>query len=143
LQVGRDPSELLTYQPLRYEVEFAGRLTVVGVEDPELYGADVARFEEWRAAGRRLLRERLDDPERRELVLAQRRLLEGIRRNAEARGRSAAIRLLRRMEAAGARRAALLIGGAHADGATAELLAHGVSVVVFEAASYRVPEERR
>src|ERR1043165_7641585 len=45
LETGDDLNHWSVYQPIRYAVEFGNRLTVLGLEDPELYDDDVATLD--------------------------------------------------------------------------------------------------
>lgn len=132
-----DPLHGLTvYQPIRYEEEFRGVMTVLGMEDTKLYQADVERLEKIielrRVAGRA-------DAPREERTEALRAMLEHMRAisaQVEQRGQAAACNLVEHMLVEGIDRAMLMLGGAHVPGALQTLLAEGVNVRVFECLSY-------
>ena len=133
----RDNLDRLTvYQPIRYAVEFEGRLTVLGVEDRELYEADVACLERINDVRPMLARSDTSPEERRELLIESRRLMGAIRERAAERGRRAAGNLLALMESRRVDRAILLIGGAHVPSASRELSRRGVPHLVFECRHY-------
>jgi hypothetical protein len=137
----RDSLDALTvFQPIRYEMEFADALEVLGVEDPELYGADVERLKRILEIRRALARNDVSVAAPEALAANERELRQEIRAGADERGRRAAANLLEAMEEAGSDRGILLLGGAHARGAAEELGKLGVRILVFECAAYR---ERR
>lgn len=134
---GDDVNALTVYQPLRYAVEFAERLVVKGVEDPELYAADVAALEEIIELRGILTRNDTEREHVAELVKKERQLVRLVRSHADARGRYAAENLLK--AAAGQERAMLMLGGAHAPGIVSALREQGARVILFECRAYSTP----
>jgi hypothetical protein len=134
---GDDLNRWSVFQPLRYEVEFAERLTVLGVEDPALYQQDldtlaqiekvhhVARFSE--SGG----------PSPKALAAEEARLLQKIRSNVVARGEAAARNLLAAMQERGVEKAILMLGASHIPAASAELSRASIHHWVFEAPTFR------
>lgn len=129
--------DLTVYQPIRYEEEFRNVLTVLGMEDPELYNADAERLE--RIIEIRALAGRADIPTdaRSKATSEMRAHMKAISANIHKRGRAAAGNLVAHMLAKGIDRAILLLGGAHAAAALEAFRKAGVSVRVFECESYR------
>jgi hypothetical protein len=134
---GDDVNGWSVFQPLRYEVELQGRLTVLGVEDPDLYQQDLdtlAQIEKTlRVASDReksgLSAKALSDEET--------RLRRKITANVGARGAAAARNLVAAMRERGVDKAILMLGASHVPGASAELQAAGVRHWVFEAPGFR------
>jgi hypothetical protein len=127
---------LSVYQPIRYEEELEGRLIVLGVEDPGLYGADVARLNRILELQSVAARADTAGVTRQAAVKEVVRLIRTISASARLRGRIAACNLVHLMETQRVERAVLLIGGAHAAGAMAALEEHGVETWVFTCRSY-------
>ena len=129
--------DLTVYQPIRYEEEFRNVLTVLGMEDPELYKTDAEHLE--RILDLRLVAGRADIPEdaRSAAVRDMGVHMEEISRNVRKRGHAAACNLVEHMLAEGIDRAMLMLGGAHAAGALAAFQEAGVSVRIFECESYQ------
>lgn len=124
-----NPDHYNVFQPIRYEMSFAGRLTVLGVEDPELYEQDTERLEEIRALRRNLVF--LTAVERSQARARMLELVEGIEANVDARGIAAAKNLLELKRAGGHGRSILFIGAAHVPAAMHTLEAQEVQVLVF------------
>ncbi|HYC76735.1 MAG TPA: hypothetical protein VEI02_03805 [Planctomycetota bacterium] len=143
LETGDDLDRWSIYQPIRYEMELAGRAVVVGVEDPELYDADVAALERLLDLARASrLDEGTDGGARDAGRLAERaRIRRAMRLRIAPRGRAVARNLLLAMEAYDARRAVLLVGAAHVPAASAELAARGVPHRVFTTRSFAKRED--
>lgn len=136
LSVGDDLHGLTVYQPIRYEEEFAGRLTVLGMEDPVLYAADKKRLEDIIELRRIASRRDLEERDRAEAVRTMLANMRAISAGVDERGRAAACNLIETMLVEGHDRAVLMLGGAHAKGAVALLEDSGARVWLFECKSY-------
>ncbi|MCA9321590.1 MAG: hypothetical protein KDB53_12685, partial [Planctomycetes bacterium] len=135
-----DLDEYGVFQPLRFAMLHEGRLTVVGIEDPELYAADHDAWEEF-IEGTRKGKRNDRPPEERALwleraALASRRL----DRNVLPRGRAAGRNLVALMRERGSQRAVLMIGGAHVPGVVDALREADIAFDVFESAGYAGPQ---
>ena len=134
---GDDPNRWSVYQPLRYQREFAGRLEVLGVEDPELYQADLAALDRLDDVVR--LRRRTDwtsGPTDDELRRNEAQILVSIRLNVQKRGAAAARNLVRLMDERHAPRAILMLGAAHVPSASRTLSELNVRHHVFTAPGF-------
>jgi len=127
---------LTVYQPIRYEEEFRGVLTVLGMEDPDLYQEDADRLEDIISLRRIASRADIDADARRDAIRAMLANMKAISSQVDARGRAAACNLIETMLIDGHRRAILMLGGAHARGALEQLMDAGVTVHLFECRSY-------
>jgi hypothetical protein len=137
LAEGDDLDRRSIYQPIRYEVEFAGRLTVFGVEDPTLYDRDVAALEELTAVARAKRRhDTTKGPTDAQLDARFAEIRRGMRLRIDERGRASALNLLAETAARGERRAILLTGAAHVPAAVAALRDAGATIHVFTAAAF-------
>jgi hypothetical protein len=134
---GDDLNRWSVYQPLRYEVEFQGRLEVVGVEDPALYQQDLDTLERIEKVLQALRFDDAGGPDRPALEAEQARLLRLIRANVDARGRLAAANLLDLMRQSGREKAILMLGASHIPAASAQLRDASVRHHVFEAPTFR------
>jgi hypothetical protein len=125
---------LTVYQPIRFEVEFSGRLKVLGVEDEQLYQADRMRLSRLRELSRQLKQssKAFGASQQKELndLVAQ------IHANADMRGQQAAENLLKLMKKEGVSSSTLLLGGGHAAGAIAFLQSQSVRVWTLIPHSY-------
>jgi hypothetical protein len=137
LEEGDDLDRLSIYQPIRFEVEFDGRLSVVGVEDPKLYDADVAALERLQdLATLKRRHDTADGPDDDAILEEWARLRVAMRARIAPRGRAAARALIEEMDARGAERAILVLGAAHVPAAAEELATLGVDAFVFTAPSF-------
>lgn len=128
---------LSVFQPIRYEEELGDRISVLGMEDPDLYHADRERLLKIQDFRRIAGREDAPDQDREKARREMASLLRKISGNRHARGRAAARNLLKHMDRFKIARAALLIGGAHADAAREALEEQGVQAMVFQCRSYQ------
>lgn len=143
LETGDDLNRRSIYQPIRYEVEFAGRLAVVGVEDPEMYDADVSALDVLTELSRlRRRHDTTDGPSDAEIERRWNDVRRAMRARTAPRGREAAKNLLAAMRDRGVRRAILLIGAAHVPAVAEGLRAEGVPHYVFTARSFARRAER-
>jgi hypothetical protein len=124
------------FQPLRYEVEFEGRLQVLGVEDPALYGQDLDTLDQIEKTRRAASFHDAGGPSPQALAREEVRLLGKIRANVAARGAAAGVNLLAAMKERGATKAILMLGAAHVPAASAALKAAGVGHWIFETPSF-------
>jgi hypothetical protein len=125
------------YQPIRYAVELEGELVVTGVEDAELYDADVAALDRLFVIARAA--RDVDGAPRAALDAAAKerfRIRGEMMSRIDPRGVAAARNLVAAMEERGERRAILLIGAAHVPSASRELAALDVPHHVFTAPSF-------
>jgi hypothetical protein len=134
---GDDLNRWSVFQPLRYEIEFAGRLTVIGVEDPALYQQDLDTLAQLEKVARVAKEGGSAGPGPKALAAEEARLLRNIRANVVARGEAAARNLLAVMQERGVDRAILMVGGSHIPAASAELSRASVHHWVFEAPTFR------
>ncbi len=134
---GDDPNRWSIYQPLRYQRDFAGRLDVLGVEDPDLYRADLAALDRLDEVVR--LRRRTDwttGPTDDELRRNEAQILVAIRLNVQKRGAAAAQNLVQLMDERHAPRAILMLGAAHVPSASRALSELKVRHHVFTAPGF-------
>ncbi len=126
------------FQPLRFQLMYP-RLEVWGVEDPELHGADRASWETYVTETARARRND-QSPESRKSHLARAagaaRDLDG---NVRARGRAAALNLLKILDHLGRRRGILILGGAHIPAALEVFRRRGVGYDVYRSRHYDEP----
>jgi hypothetical protein len=134
---GDDLNRWSVFQPLRYEIEFQGRLQVIGVEDPALYQADLETLSKIEKVVQARRFSEAGGPSQSELAREQARLLALIRANVAERGRLAARNLLAIMKERSSRKAILMLGASHIPAASAELAAENVRHYVFEAPSFQ------
>ncbi len=142
---GDDPNRWSVYQPLRYQHDFGPKLLVVGVEDPDLYDADVSSVEKLTETAR--LQRRPDwtsGPTDADLKRREVELLGNIRKNVARRGAAAARNLAALLVERKERRAILMLGAAHVPAASLTLADLGIRHHVFTAASFerRAPQRR-
>jgi hypothetical protein len=132
---GDDLNRWSVYQPLRYAVEFRGRLEVLGVEDPVLYQEDLDTLTQIE----KTMEVRRNVGERRAAAFAaeEARLLRKIRDNVNARGSAAAKNLLDVMQQRGTQKAILMLGASHVPAAAATLADAGIRHHVFEAPTFK------
>jgi len=126
---------LTIYQPIRLEEELGSRITVFGIEDPDLYSADREALQQIREYRRKRPRSSPSDVAL--LREAELLLVRGIMDNARPRGEKAAKNLLKLMAERGENRAIMLIGGGHVPAVRSALAREGAAVWVLEPASYR------
>jgi hypothetical protein len=138
---GDDLNRWSVYQPLRYEAEFAGRLAVVGVEDPGLYQEDLDTLESIEKLRNVRRFGGSGAPSAKALDAEERRLLQKIRANVAARGAAAARNLLAIMKERGVEKAILMLGASHVPAASAELFRVSVAQYVFEAPTFQRKSE--
>ena len=137
LEEGDELDRLSIFQPIRYEVEFEGRLCVVGVEDAAMYDADVAaldRLQDLLTARRR--HDTSTGPDDDAIFGDWATIRRGMRSRIAPRGRAAARAVVEEMDDRGLDRAILLIGAAHVPAAADELATLGVDGVLFTAPSF-------
>ena len=125
------------FQPIRYQLLWPTRLSVWGVEDAELYEQDIVEFKTFVRASRHARRNDLDEKEKRQALETARAASMQLRRNIDERGLRAAGNLLLAMKQTGSEKSILMIGGAHVPSAIAALKEAGITIHVFESASYR------
>lgn len=143
MEEGDDLNRRSIYQPIRYEVEHAGRLTVLGVEDASLYDQDVKALETLTALSQaRRRHDTTTGPSESELDLRWAKLRRAMKARIDPRGRASARNLLEAMRERKERKAILLVGAAHVPGAAAELKDLGVTFHVFTAPSFERKSER-
>lgn len=138
LDEGDDLDRWSHFQPVRYEWIHRGSLRVVGVEDPDLYAADVRDLEsilDIREFRRR--RSGSEGPDDATLDAREKALLGRIRSHVDARGRLAASNLLDEAARTGAEAVILFLGAAHCGAAAGECAARGAAVTVWSPASLR------
>ena len=128
------------FQPLRYRLEHGERLTVVGVENPEIFAADIASFRTFLGARRRMARRDITDEERRALAREAVVATRSVSRNVRVRGEAAARNLVAMMGTRH-RRAMLMIGARHVPSAVETLQKAGYRVDVFEAEDFEGVDE--
>lgn len=121
---GIDPDSLNLYMPLRVQWEIP-QLTVLGVEDRELYDADVRALEDIN----RLRRSDGISEDQKNPAIYQ--LVTSIVAHKDARGRAAAANLHAAMLRLGHQRAVLLLGAGHIASAHEELTRLGHRVILF------------
>lgn len=134
---GDDLNRWSVYQPIRYAVEFAGRLEVLGVEDPALYQADLDTLSQLERTIQARQAGSQGGPSARQFAAEETRLLLKIRANVDARGAAAAQNLVELMRRRGSDKAILMLGASHVPSAAAALTAAGVRHFVFEAPGFK------
>lgn len=124
------------YQPIRFKLMFEGRLAVFGVEDPELYAADVARLKTMLEASRIAKRYDMEDEKRKEAERTMRQMTAELSDNIIRRGVRAAQNLCDLMQETGRKKAILLIGGAHCRAAADIFKNRKIPYVIFRPSNY-------
>lgn len=132
----RELDEYGVFQPIRFQLMFRGRLEVLGVEDPDLFGSDLDDFDLFARARKKLARKDLTEEDRAELARRMNELHRKMSANVAARGAAAGRNLARLMDERQATRAMMLIGGAHVPAAAEALLEAGFRVQVVESSRY-------
>ncbi|MFT7618747.1 MAG: hypothetical protein ACI97A_002394 [Planctomycetota bacterium] len=141
VQWENDLDEFGIYQPILFQILWGKRLAVWGIEDPELFAADLEDFKTFVQARQQARRNDLSPGQKakyQETLLLTRKKL---RLNIVERGKAAAQNFLKLAEEKKSTRAILMVGGAHVPAAIEVLKDSGFNVYVFESSRYAREED--